>query len=168
MVDLPNVRIEAEAGKTIHWRPSSKPGGTKLLLVHKAENFHLKGFTLDGDNRINTLINLFHHCPGATLEDLKLQGFKQYGIWVTNCEGGETSDRYIRFNRLLFVTNKEDQTALFFSIQDSVRDSIPKNQFFTFHDCEFKGPGAKIKTPNLATLQNIEWPPGIQPVQGQK
>jgi eukaryotic-like serine/threonine-protein kinase len=166
VVDMPNIRIEAEEGKTIHWKPSSKPGATKLLQVYKAENFHLKGFTLDGENRVNILINLFHHCPGATLENLKLQGFKQYGIWVTNCEGGESRDRYVQFNRLEFVTSQKDQTALFFSIQPSFRDSIPKNKFFALRDCTFDGPGVKIKTPDLATLDNIEWPPGVQPIQG--
>ncbi|HWG44186.1 MAG TPA: protein kinase [Gemmataceae bacterium] len=166
VVDLPNIRIEAEAGKTIHWRPSSKAGTTKLLLVHKAENFHLKGFTLDGGNQVNILINLFHHCPGATLEDLKLQGFKQYGIWVTNCEGDASADRHVQLERLEFVTTQKEQTAVFFSIQPSLRDSIPKNKFFTFRDCKFDGPGAKVKTDDLTTLEAIDWPPGIAPVQG--
>ncbi|HEY7326692.1 MAG TPA: protein kinase [Gemmataceae bacterium] len=165
LLDVPHLVIEAEEGKTITWRPSSKPGATKLFAVHKAEGVCIKGFTLDGEDRVEILANLFHHCPGAKLEDLKLRGFNKYGIWVTNCEGG--SDSQIEFNRLAFVTTQKEQTALFFSIEPGIRDIIPKNRYFAFHDCTFSGEGTAVKAADLATLESIDWPPNIQPMNGR-
>jgi eukaryotic-like serine/threonine-protein kinase len=165
IIDVPNVLIEAEEGKTIHWRPSAsaKPAPANLFRVSGAKNVHIKGFVLDGENRVNTLVNLYHHCPGAKLEDLKLQGFKQYGIWIANCEGGEGADR-VQLNRLKFITNQKAQTAVFFSINAKISD-IPKNRFFTFHDCTFIGEGTPVKTDDPATLENIHWPPNVRPVK---
>ncbi len=101
--ELPDVTIEAAAGKTINWKPASSAAKTsKLLTVLKAEGFHLRGFTLDGENRIDCLINLYHHCPATVLEDLTLKGFDKYGIWVSNCEGDESPDRHIVLTGLTF------------------------------------------------------------------
>ncbi len=166
LVDLPNLSIEAEAGKAIHWKPSSKSGASSLLTVYKAEGFHLKGFTLDGDNRIDKLVYLGHHCPGVRLEDLTLQGFKKYGIQISSCEGGPSPEKHVVLQRLTFVTDRQAQTDLFFSIEDFHKDAIPTNKYFIVRDCTFEGPGTKVKTPDRTTLDHIEFPPGIQPVQG--
>ena len=163
IVDVPHVAIEAEEGKTIRWRPS-KTAAPKLFAVHKAEDVRIKGFTLDGENRLAFLVNLFHRCPGTKLEDLKLQGFKNYGIWVTNCEG--SAERRIEFNRLTFTTTRKEQAALFFSIEPSIRDAIPKNRCFVFRNCTFDGPGAPVKSADPAMLENIGWPANVQPVKG--
>jgi serine/threonine protein kinase len=161
-IDVSNVTIEAEEGKTICWRPAAKPGATKLFSVHKAEGVHIKGFTLDGENRVEMLVNLYHRCPGVRLEDLKLIGFKKYGIWVTNCAGGAGAGQGIQLDRLEIVTTRQEQAAVYFSIASSVRDAPSKNEFFHFHDCTFQGPGAKVQSKDLATLDHIE---GVQPVQ---
>ena len=166
-VDVPNLSLEAEEGKTIRWRPSSNTRSSKLLFISKAEGFHLKGFQMDGDNRIDLLINLYHHCPACHLENVKLQNFKRYGIWIANCEGGEKKDRHVLLDRVNFVTTQDDQTALFFSVETGVRDAIPKNKFIDLSDCTFEGPGEKVKTPDLATLDQVAFPAGVQPVQGR-
>jgi len=168
VIELPNVSIEAAAGKTILWKPTSKSEKTsKLLTVNKAEGFHLKGFTLDGVNRIECLINVYHHCPGMVLEDLTLKEFKKYGIWVLNCEGDEPPDRRVVFAALTFEIPRAEQTGVFLSIAEHTRDKIPKNKFITIRDdCKFIGPGVKIKTPELSTLERDEFPAGVQPVQG--
>jgi hypothetical protein len=165
-VDVPNLSLEAEGGKTIHWKPSSTTRLSKLLLLNKAEAFHLKGFQMDGDNRMDCLINVYHHCPACRLEDVKLQNFKHYGIWIANCEGGEKQDRHVLLRRLNFVTTQPEQTALFFSIEPGARDAIPKNKFIDIRDCTFEGPGEKVKTPDLTTLEGVTFPAGVQPVQG--
>jgi len=135
-----------------------------LFAVYKAEGVCIKGFTLDGEDRLDLLVNLFHRCPGVKLEALKLQGFKKYGIWVTNCEG--SPQRRIEFNRLKFLTTQKEQSALFFSIEPGIRDLIPKDRYFTFHDCTFVGAGTAVKTADLTALENINWPPNVQPVRG--
>jgi serine/threonine protein kinase len=163
LVDVLNVSIEAEEGKIIHWRPSAKPDANKLLRISNAENVRIRGFVLDGGNRLDMLVNLYLRCPGAKLENLKLQGFKKYGIRVTNCEG--EAQLPIEFNRLEFFTSQKDQAAVFFSADLNV--VVRKNRYFAFHDCTFAGRGTKVKTTNPATLENIDWPPNVQPVQGQ-
>jgi serine/threonine protein kinase len=163
LIDVPNVTLEAEAGKTIHWRPSTK-SGRRLFSVNKAEGVRVKGFTLDGDNRVDHLVNLYHHCPGARFEDLKLMGFKRRGIWVTNGAGGQEPDQRIQFDRLEFVTTQKEQAAFYFSIVTAVRDAPAKNEFFLLRECKFEGPGEKVQTENLATLDHIDLPDGIRPV----
>jgi hypothetical protein len=166
LIDVPKVSIEAEAGKAIRWRPSAKAGAARLFSVHKAEGVHVKGITLDGENRVDILVNLYHRCPGTRFEDMKLMGFRKYGFWVTNAEGGKEPDRRIQFNRLEIVTSQPEQAAFFFSIARNVRDTPPKNQYFSLSDCKFEGPGAKVKTPDPATLDHIDLPAGVQIVQG--
>ncbi len=163
-LDVPNVTIEAEEGKTIRWHPATK-AATKLFSIHKAEGVCVKGFTLDGEDRVDMLVNLYHRCPGVRLEDLKLIGFKKYGIWVTNCAGGTAPGQSIQFDRLEIVTTRQEQAAVYFSIVSSVRDAPSKNAFFHFRDCQLEGPGAKVQTKDLATLDHIDLPDGVQPVQ---
>ncbi len=163
VIDVANVSIEAEEGKIVRWHPSSKANPTKLFMVSKAEDVCIKGFTLDGENRVNLLVNLYHRCPGARLEDLKLQGFKQYGIWVTNCEGGQVPEQHIQLNRLEFTTTGDKQAALHFSIEPGARKDIPKNRYFAFHNCTFAGPGAKVTVRDLSAVADIEWPSGVEP-----
>jgi serine/threonine protein kinase len=167
LVDVSNVTIEADPGKTIRWRPSSKANSIKLLQVSKAESFLLKGFELDGEYKIEFLINLYLHCPGCRIEDVKLQGFKKYGIWIANCEGGESPDRHVVFRRLTFVTTQKEQASLFLSIESGARDFIPKNKFLDLRDCTFDGPGDKVRTPDPSTLDHVDLPAGVQPVQGR-
>jgi serine/threonine protein kinase len=167
LIDVPNVTVEAEEGKkTIHWRPSTTRKDTvKLFSVYKAEGVCVKGFTLDGDKRIEFLVNLFHYCPGARFEDLKLIGFTKHGIWVTNAAGGKEPDQHIQFKRLEIVTTKKDQAAFYFSIASSMRDAPATNEFFLLRDCKFEGPGEKVQTKDQNTLDHIDLPNGIQPVQ---
>jgi serine/threonine protein kinase len=166
-VDVPHVVIEAAEGKTIRWRPSSKPGDNKLFMVADAEDVCIKGFVLDGENRIDFLVNLYLHCPGTRLEDLKLQGFKKYAIWVTNCEGGDAPAKRIQFNRLEFVTANKEQAALMFSIFPGAQTRIPKNRFFAFHDCKFPGPGDKLRADDPANVDKIDGPEDLKPVRGR-
>jgi serine/threonine protein kinase len=165
ILDVPNVSIEAAEGKIIRWHPTASSRATKLFMVSKIEGVRIKGFTLDGENRLDILVNLFHRCPGTRLEDLKLLGFKKYGVWVTNCEGGKSVEQRIRFDGVMFTTTAAEQSALHFSIEPGARASIPKNRFFSFHDCSFAGPGAKVTARDLSNLADIEWPAGVQPQQ---
>jgi serine/threonine protein kinase len=163
VIDVPHVSIEAEEGKTIRWHPSAKPNASKLFMISKAEDVHIKGFTLDGENRVDFLVNLFNRCPGTRLENLKLKGFKKYGIWVTNCEGSQTPEQHIQMDRLEFITTNSQQSALFFTVEPGMRKAIPTNRFFAFHNCTFDGPGSKVTVRDLSNVADIEWPEGVEP-----
>jgi hypothetical protein len=163
VVGTRNVSIEANASKPVVWKFASRDkAALNLLALNNAEGFRLKGFILDGDNQAKALVNLYGHCPGVILEDLTFHDFKEYGVWVTNCEGGP-GDRKISLSRLHFLTARADQTAIFFEILGHGRDIVPKNRFFSFRDCTFDGPGKKIKAgPNA--IDPAELPPDLKPL----
>ncbi len=166
MVTLPNVTIEADAGKKVVWRPAENARReSKLLMINKAPGFRLRNVTLDGEDRIETLVTLFHHCPGAILEDLILQGFQKNAVWITNCEGGESIPQHIVFQRDQFLSTKPEQTDLFFSIKPHTANAIAVNKYFIVRECTW-GQGAKVKTPDPKTLERIELPDGVRPVLG--
>jgi hypothetical protein len=164
VIDLPNVSIEADEGRTITWRPRPGDPLKKLLTVTNAEGFRLKGFTLDGNGRAEALITLSLRCPGVVLEGLTLTDFTHYGVWVTNCEGGP-GDKQVSLHHLNFVTTGADQTALFFDVLKNI-PGIVKDRHFSVSDFSFEGPGAKVKTPNPDFLEDVKLPPGVKPVQG--
>jgi hypothetical protein len=166
-IDVANVRIEAEDGKQIQWRPApaAKQAPANLFTVSKTRNVRIKGFILDGENRLDILVKLYHHCSSVALEDLRFQNFKKYGIWVSNCEGGDGPER-VHLQKLDFVMSQKEQTGVFFSINSKI-DGISKNRFFAFTDCNFSGPGTPVKTDAPTALENITWPQSVQPVQGR-
>src|SRR5262249_32615473 len=137
----------------------------KLLSLYDNDGFHLKGFTLDGGNRAEFLIQLSGRCPGLTLEDLRLTNFVKRGIVVINCEG--TPERRIAFDNLHFLTAQPTQTALYSDVNPSFRSLPPTNGYLTVRDCEFYGPGAKAKAPKPEFVaKTVELPPGVAVVKG--
>jgi hypothetical protein len=162
--DLPNISIEADEGSPVTWRPASGSAPQKLLMLNNVPGFRLKGLTLDGEGRVEALINLYRYCPGAVLEDLTLKGFIKYGVWVTNCEGGRAPDQHVSLLRLHFTTAQPSQTALFFDVLHHTRQQIAKDRYFRVRDCTFGGPGGKVKTPDLGFLEQVELPAGVEAV----
>jgi hypothetical protein len=137
----PNLSTEADKGAQPTWRcPDKADASTMLLRVNNAPGFQLKGLTLDGAGRARALVNLYERCAGATFEDLTLTGFREYGMWVTNCEG--EADRPVSLLDLHFVTSGKDQTALFWEVLDHTRARIPRNSHFLIKGCTFDGPGS--------------------------
>jgi hypothetical protein len=158
MVDLANISIEADSSQPVVWKaPTNALPASKLVLVNKAADFHLKGFLLDGDNRLDSLVVLFDHCPGTTLEDLTFQNFKHSGCHVTNCAGGAAPDRHLFLLDLTFVTTRPDQAGIFLTISDRIPDLL-KNRYITVRNPQLKGPGARIKTPQLSFNEDCELP----------
>jgi serine/threonine protein kinase len=165
LIDVPNLTIEPEGGKPIVWKPAEGQSPDTLLTVNNAEGFRLKGITLDGEGRTVALINLYRHCPGLVLEGLVLKGFKNYGVWVTNCEGGPSPDKHVQLLKLRFHTADAGQTALFFDVRDHSKKEFPKDRFFTVRDCSFFGPGAKVKAAKFQELEEVDVP-GVSVIEG--
>ncbi len=160
--ELQNVTIETEDGRPpVTWKPVEKPTEQRLLFVSNAADFHLRNVTLDGEGREDALVLLFGTCPGTTLENVAFQGMKKYGIWVRNCEGGQAADRQVSLVGLTFNTSRPDQVGLFFDTLDSIA-SIPKNRDIVLKNCQFNGPGAKIKVANPDKIERVL--DGTQPV----
>ena len=99
-------------------------------------DLQLRNVTLDGGDRQQKLILLIGHCPGLTLENLELRGFKRCAVMVMNCEG--EADRPVVLSRLHTLVAQQADAALLF-------DANPKlltrtNQFFRIQDCRLEGP----------------------------
>jgi hypothetical protein len=151
---LSNVTIEADSDKPLHWKapPRALPH-SYLLKVSKAADFHLKGFVLDGDNRLNTLVLLFHHCPGTLIEDVTFTGFKQVGCTLGNCEGGDDPDRHLVLRSLTFETTNANQAGLSFTVNPSISD-IQKNRNIVVSKLNLSGPGKQVLTPAPDLLES--------------
>jgi hypothetical protein len=163
-VTVRDLTIEAEPGKEITWSciPDA-PKDYKLLLV-SAAGFQLRGFTLDGGNKIEALISLHGKCPGLKLEKLELKNFPNFGVLLTNCEGSEDSPG--KFVDLAFHTSQPAQSAIRFNLQSNF-PNVTKNRYFSFQNCTFKGPGKKITTPDLSFIdkKTLSLPPNLDPEQ---
>ena len=84
----------------------------KLLNVSDAPGFHLKGITFDGDGKTHILVQLNGACPGLTLDALRFDGIKTYGLVVADCDGA--ADRPVVLSNLSFDTTADTQTAVYF------------------------------------------------------
>jgi serine/threonine protein kinase len=162
----PNLSIVAEPGKTVLWKcPERASDGAKLLTLTEMDGFELKGFTLDGGNRVDTLIGVFDRCPGLTLQDVTLRNFKKYGVLVSDSQG--TPEKPIRFAGVKFITNEKDQTGLFFQLTRRLGD-ITKDQHIVVNgDCTFTGSGTAVKTPNAAFVEDVTLPANVNLAVGQ-
>jgi hypothetical protein len=161
VVSRPNVTIETDHDNPCMWKcPDDVPATSYLLTVTGAPGFHLKGFTLDGGGRAESLLVLCGQCPGAKFENLELKNFQKCGMDITNCEGLPSSR--ILLTRLHFTTTQPTQAGMVFDSR--LNGPINRNRFFTVRDCSFDGPGAKIKLTKPEVIDNVPLPPGIIPV----
>src|SRR5262249_9641943 len=79
--DLPkNVTIEPDGDQRVVWRLSAawQPENTdkpekprsRFLTLGPLDGLHIRGFTIDGSDKIDDLVVLFGKCPGVTLENV--------------------------------------------------------------------------------------------------
>jgi serine/threonine protein kinase len=150
-VRVRDLTIEAAEGRIIHWTcPAKAAPGFKLLVVGNAPGFALRGITLSGENKIPFLMTLYGKCPGARFENLRLEKYTRYGVYVTNCEGSEGNPvqfRGVRFQNQASTTgNKAGTTGIFFDVLPSLPDVLV-NRYFSVKGCKFDGPGVAIQAP---------------------
>jgi serine/threonine protein kinase len=130
--------ITVEAGnpnQRVRWSCPARE--KKLIDISNLTAFRLKGFLLDGQERVNELITLSGSCRKLILDDLDLQGFKETGVALWNCTGnGEAEPVVLR--RIRLAAREEIKSAVSFSANQNV---IPAyNQAIQVIDCRFEGP----------------------------
>jgi serine/threonine protein kinase len=131
------VTIEGE-GRVVWRMPKTlKDQKPAFIELFKIEDLHLKGFVLDGDNRVDDLVSLFDRCPGLTLEDITCQGFKRSAVNISNCSG--RSDRPVSLTGLRAVTTKKVEAALLFGFRPNIMDPR-SNDHIRVVNCMFVGP----------------------------
>src|SRR5581483_8298232 len=113
------VTIEAAAGKSVEWRCPDGAGEKKyLLFASDAAGVRLKGFTLNGRNLVDEILLVSGHCPGLTLENLSLRGFKRYAVLCANCAGSPSEPIMVRDVRA--HAEDEREAALAFTINPNI------------------------------------------------
>jgi serine/threonine protein kinase len=84
----PGVLLEAATpGSPVVWVPSDGSHDQPLLHLSDVAGLRLKGFRLDGRNRVDDLVVLTGRCPGVHLEDVQLGGFRRCAVQFKDCAG---------------------------------------------------------------------------------
>jgi serine/threonine protein kinase len=131
------LTIESEdLSRPVTWSfPADAKGVTQIVDIRNVEGVTVRHFVMDGGDRANEIIRLHGNCAGLKLESLKLKGFKQYGIVVSNCAG--TSDRPVTISQLRFVGDEKLQrdAAIRFQYVKAIVDP-PLNRFIKVLGCK--------------------------------
>jgi hypothetical protein len=168
VVSVPRVTIEAGRGKKVVWKApqSLGPNQNRLILLFNVNEFRLQGsgsITLDGDGRLDSIVNVGGACSGTVVDGVTLQGFTKYGVWVTNCMGGANTQR-VWFGNLTFKTNAKTQTAFFFELRPDLMQQFPRNANILLREpLEIEGPGQKVTAFTEEAVRWVEMPAGWRP-----
>jgi serine/threonine protein kinase len=109
------VRIEGDApsGKPVVWRlPRDLDEGQPLFHFGGVAGLQFKGFTVDGQDSVKDLFLLSGPCPGLTLEDVHLKGFRRHAICLRGCEG--SADHPITLHQVRITPARAASAALLF------------------------------------------------------
>src|SRR5262249_15641916 len=108
-----NITVESNApgGKEAIWHlPANISDNAPLLTLANVQGLRIRGLVFDGEGRIDRLITLRGRCPGLTLENLRLQGFKRAAIGLVGC-GGD-ADRPVVLQQLRTRAGNGAESAL--------------------------------------------------------
>lgn len=137
----PNLTIEAASifGQPVVWRPPAKEkSGSALVEIANVKGMVIKGFTLDGDSRVDDLVLMTGNCAGMKLEDLHFQGFKRSALYLQNCSG--ESDEPITLNHLRVIAGPAGERPAAVIFDTKAGAALPPNQHQNFLNCRFEGP----------------------------
>ncbi len=133
------IQGAASSGRPVVWHVALAEGQT-LIQLHGVAGLCLKGFVLDGQERADDLVTISGACPGLTLEDLHLRGFRRSAVHVHNCQG--TADQPVTLRRLRTTTEGNARTGLLFDSQpDPVAQVVGHVRV---EDCRLEGPCSSL------------------------
>ncbi|HEV3116013.1 MAG TPA: hypothetical protein VGY58_03100, partial [Gemmataceae bacterium] len=123
----------------------------------------LQGITFDGGGKVDEALFLCGNCPGLSVKDVKIAGFKKYGIVLSSCAGKPGRDVLIQDVHIAAAADAD--AAIAFSLIDSVptlktNPHMPKlNQHITIRGCGFEGNYKKpvLLDPDGKVLDNLTW-----------
>jgi hypothetical protein len=93
-------------GQRVTWRPPADASpGEPLLRLHNASDVQVKGFVVDGANRIDTLVHVSGACPGLNLTDLYLTDGLQTSLVLA--EASAPPDQPLTIERVRFTTVRD-------------------------------------------------------------
>ncbi len=127
-----NITVESghPSGKATTWRV--KEGAATILSFAGVAGVTFKNIEFDGEGQVDNLVTINGRCPGLTLEDVQLRGFRRAAVVLTN--GSGTGQEPIGLRRLRTTTTKAADAALAFAAPRG------DNQDILVSDCRFEGP----------------------------
>jgi hypothetical protein len=136
-----DLSLEAEADPAGRTATLLASGTEPIIVLDGAEAFHLKGFTLDGQNLCDDLIKLAGPCANTVLERLRLEGFKKAGIRLENCQGSKGKE--VRFTDLRIEARREKNqlpVGSLIGFGTPGKSHQGTNRWLRFERCRFEGP----------------------------
>jgi hypothetical protein len=150
-----NLFIESAPGVSVIWRGPAKGDAAKqILYVENCENLILQGITFDGGGKVDEALFLYGNCPGLSVKDVKIAGFKKYGIAISNCAGKPGREALIQD---VHIAAGDADAAIAFSLIDKVTPKL--NQYLVIRGCRFEGNYKKpvLLDPDGKVLDNLTW-----------
>lgn len=121
-----NITLKAEVGddgkRARLIPPPGHPPVKPLITIDQVEGFKLSGFLLDGDDAVQTTLNVKGRCTGLHLDDVRLEGFQQQGIEVDNLTG--SGRREVRFDRVHVKQNAPQPASAAIRIRGTTCDGL--------------------------------------------
>jgi hypothetical protein len=145
-----DVTLEAEPGTTVIWRlRRGVPDAPTLVMLTQLDGFVLRGFTFDGEARVQDLLQISGNCPGLKLENLKFQGFKRRGISVGNLAG--EAKKPVFLTNLTFSSAQEVEAGVYFDAGKNFA-GIPANRHIIASELHLEG---RIKHKTLSARPDV-------------
>jgi len=155
--EVRNLTIEAAPGVAVVWSgPEHGSYSNELLYLNQCEGLQIQGIAFDGRDQVDEIVQLFGNCPGLSLKNLELRGFKKYGILLANCAG--KSGKQVSIENVRITTAKDADAALAFVAHPNV--VTPKlNEYIVVRDCRFEGDYAKpvMGDANALARERVDW-----------
>src|SRR5262249_44969074 len=138
------LRLEGPAGRgvvlagagpsgPVLWRAPAGHKETEPLLHLSATGLTLRHFTLDGRDRVRPLVTVAGACPGLTLEDVELRGFRASGVRLSGCGGSD--DALVLLRRLHLAPGRGAEACL---LLEAAPDQACRR--VRVRDCRVEGP----------------------------
>lgn len=136
---LRNITLEGEEGdEPVRWKPRTRDP-SQMIALNNVTGWMMRRFTLDGQDACRTgVVVVTGHCPGSTLEEIRVSGFTKAGIVLANCEGQQ--ERPLTFAQVVLRTAEGSpaEAALRFTINPNMQ-SVKANQHIVFRNCRLEG-----------------------------
>jgi hypothetical protein len=138
------ITIEAAEGAEVVIVPPPDGDDKKPLLdLADTRDVHLHGLRLNGAGRLKTLVAISLANPGLLLEHLRLEGFTESAVAITNCAGEK--DHVVRLLHLETLPGDLQNPVPAVAFRANPRVEPEKNAYIHIKHCLFHGRFEKIK-----------------------
>jgi hypothetical protein len=149
------VVLESGLDKPVVWTaPSRFEPDRPLVSLVNVGGLRIKGFMLDGEDRIQEGVRFLGHCPGLVLEGVQLKRFRAHDVHLMNCEGERNRKIGLVAVRTVAGTAKRE-SAFAFTIHKNI-PAVQQTQELVVRDCRFEGPYEK-PVQVTGVMDRVEW-----------